>query len=96
MSNASHAVDQRLARWLLMYHDRVEGSEVDLTHEFLAIMLAVRRPSVTTALHVLEGEGLIRSERGCVIVRIRKALEDYAGAVYGAPEREYRRLTGEL
>jgi CRP-like cAMP-binding protein len=96
LSNAVHAVDQRLARWLLMSDDRLDGPEIPLTHEFLSIMLGVRRPSVTTALHVLEGEGLIRSLRGCVVVRNRAALEAFAGDAYGASEAEYARLIGPL
>ncbi len=78
LSNAVHQIDERLARWLLMTHDRIDGDEMPLTHEFLAIMLGVRRPSVTTALHALEGNGFIRSERGCVIIRSRAGLEVFA------------------
>lgn len=54
-------------------------------------MLAIRRPSVTTSLHVLEGNHFIRSERGVIIVRDREALKAFASA-YGTPEREYERL----
>lgn len=96
LSNAVHQIDERLARWILMCHDRMDGDDLPLTHEFMAIMLAVRRPSVTTALHVLEGNGFIRSERGCIIVRNRAALQEFAGDSYGAPEREYERLIGPL
>ena len=53
LANAVHPVAERLARWLLMCHDRSDGDEMPLTHDFLSVMLAVRRPSVTTALHVL-------------------------------------------
>ena len=94
LSNAVHSIDERLARWLLMCHDRVEGNEIALTHEFISIMLAVRRPSVTTALHVLEGNRFIRSERGHITIRDRTALEEFAGDAYGKPEAEYRRLIG--
>lgn len=96
LSNAVHSVDERLARWLLMCHDRVDGNEIALTHEFISLMLAVRRPSVTTALHILEGQKLIRAERGRISVRDRNALERFAGDAYGKPEQEYRRLIGEL
>jgi CRP-like cAMP-binding protein len=96
LSNAVHQIDERLARWLLMCHDRVDGNDLALTHDFLSIMLAVRRPSVTTALHVLEGNGFIRSERGCIVVRNRAALEEFASDSYGAPEREYKRLIGPM
>ncbi len=96
LSNAVHQVDERLARWLLMAQDRVGGSELAITHEYIALMLAVRRPSVTTALHVLEGNGFIRSERGLIVIRNREAMKDYARDAYGRPEEEYRELLGEM
>lgn len=96
LSNAVHQVNERLARWILMCHDRVDSDDIPLTHEFLSIMLAVRRPTVTTGLHVLEGNHFIRSERGYVTVRNRHALEQFAGDAYGQPEAEYRRLIGPL
>ena len=92
LSNAVHHIDERLARWILMCHDRTDNDEISLTHEFLSIMLAVRRPSVTTALHVLEGRKLIFSERGVIIVRNRAALQVFARDAYGASEKEYERL----
>jgi CRP-like cAMP-binding protein len=95
LSNAIHPVDVRLARWILMCHDRVDGDEIDLTHEFLAIMLSVRRPSVTVSLHVLEGKQFIQSNRGTIIVRNRAALERFAADAYGGTEREYKRLFGK-
>ena len=96
LSNAVHPIEERLARWLLMCHDRLDGDELPLTHEFMSIMLAVRRPSVTTSLHVLEGNGFIRAERGLVVVRNRTGLEEFAADGYGPPEREYERLVGKL
>lgn len=96
LSNAIHHVDERCARWLLMVHDRVDGDDIPITHEFLSLMLAVRRPSVTTALHVLEGKGLIRAERGWITIRNRAALEDFAGDAYGKSENEYKRLIGSM
>lgn len=96
LSNAVHHIDERLARWILMCHDRTDGDEISLTHEFLSIMLAVRRPSVTTALHVLEGRKLIYSARGVIIVRDRAALEQFAQDAYGEAEREYERLLCSL
>lgn len=92
LSNAMHPVEERLARWILMCHDRQVGDELELTHGFIAIMLGVRRPSVTTSLHVLEGNGFIRCERGWIIVRDREKLEMFAADAYGKPEAEYRRL----
>ena len=92
--NATYQIEARLARWILMCHDRIDGDRLPLTHDFLSIMLAVRRQSVTTALHVLEGKHLINAERGLIIVRERKSLEDFAGDAYGQPEEEYRKLVG--
>ena len=96
LANAVHQVDERLARWLLMCHDRSESDDIALTHHFMSVMLSVRRPSVTNALHVLEGNGFIHAERGYVTMRDRPALEEFAGDAYGKPEAEYRRLIGPL
>ncbi len=90
LSNGVHGIDERLARWLLMCDDRTDGMEIALTHNYISIMLAVRRPSVTTALHVLEGNGYIRNERGVIVIRDRKGLEGFAADAHGAPEAEYR------
>lgn len=96
ISNAIHEVTERLARWLLMCHDRVPGNEIALTHEFLSMMLGVRRPSITTSLHILEGNGYIKAERANITIRNRAALEEFAQDAYGKPEREYRRLMKDL
>ncbi len=93
-SYAHDLMEARLARWLLMCHDRLEGDEIVLTHEFLSSMLGSQRSSVTVTLHVLEGIGAIRSNRGVVIVRYRAKLEDLAGSAYGSPEAEFDRLIG--
>ena len=94
LSNTLYTVEERLARWLLMSHDRQDGDEIPLTHDFLALMLGVRRPSVTIALHSLEGLGFIRATRGLVTIRKRSDLQDFAGSAYGTPEAEYERLIG--
>jgi CRP-like cAMP-binding protein len=96
LCNANYRVDQRLARWLLMCNDRMGGDEIALTHDFIALMLAVRRPSVTDALHVLEGQKLVFTERGRITIRDRAGLEDFTGSAYGAAEEEYRRLIGPI
>lgn len=88
-ANAHGRLEERLARWLLMYHDRIDGNELPLVHEFLAVMLAVRRPGVTEALHILEGKGQIRSTRGKVTILDRSGLIETAGGYYGQPEAEY-------
>jgi CRP-like cAMP-binding protein len=94
-ANAEHTVEMRLARWLLMCHDRTDGDDLGLTHEFLSMMLGVRRPGVTTAIHVLEGNHLIRASRGLITVRNREGLETLADNAYGMPEAEYARLMAE-
>jgi CRP-like cAMP-binding protein len=94
VANACAKLDQRLARWILMADDRVDGSSLPLTHEFLSLMLGVRRAGVTEALHVLESKGLISSSRGAILVRNRKGIERSAGGTYGVPEKELRRLMG--
>ena len=91
LADAKCLVEQRLARWLLMAHDRL-GDELPLTHDFFALMLGVRRPSVTDALHILEERQCIKSERSLVTIRNRAKLEGLAGDAYGVPEAEYRRL----
>jgi CRP-like cAMP-binding protein len=92
LSNGRRSVEQRLARWLLMSQDRIGGDKIALTHEFLALMLGVRRPGVTMALHVLEGNKLIRSTRGLITVLNRAGLEKAAGASYGIAEAEAQRV----
>lgn len=95
-TNAHHRVEARLARWLLMCHDRVDSDEIPLTHEFMGMMIAAERSGVTVTLHILEGAGMIQSRRGRVIIRSRDKLEELAGDSYGVPEAEYRQLIGPI
>lgn len=92
ISSLTQPVDTRLCRWTLMAHDRVEGDDIEVTHTEIAVMLAIRRASVTDALHILEGERLIRGSRGRVTVRDRSGLLRRAGNTYGFAEKEYSRL----
>lgn len=92
VSSLTQPVEMRLSRWTLMAHDRIEGDEIKVTHDEIAVMLGVRRASVTDALHSLEGEGLIQSRRGRVTVRDRDGLQRLAGQTYGFFEAEYSRL----
>ena len=94
VSNAQSRLDARLARWLLMAHDRIGEDTLTLTHEFLSLMLGVRRAGVTEALHTLREQGLISYGRGLITVQDRKGMERKAGEAYGTPEAEYRRLIG--
>jgi CRP-like cAMP-binding protein len=94
LANACHVIEQRLARWLLMCHDRVDGDDLATTHEFLSLMLSVRRAGVTVALQALEERGLISTKRGQIAVLDRARLEAVAGDSYGLCEAEYERLIG--
>jgi CRP-like cAMP-binding protein len=73
--NRLHVIEQRCARWLLMSQDRVGRNRFDLTQEFLAEMLGVRRPGVTVAMGILEKAGLITHGRGTIAVVDRPGLE---------------------
>ena len=90
-SNLRDPIEKRLARWLLMNHDRLEGNRIPLTHDQLGVMLGVRRASVTDTLHILEGQSLIRSGRGVIEIQRRSELETFAGEAYGFAEAEYAR-----
>jgi CRP-like cAMP-binding protein len=92
VSSLIHPVATRLCRWTLMAQDRIGSDEIKVTHDVLALMLATRRASVTDALHILEGEGLIRSCRGRIVVLDREGLRRQAGDTYGFYEAEYTRL----
>jgi CRP-like cAMP-binding protein len=90
--NGSSVLGERLARWLLMSHDRLDGNDLPITHQFLGIMLGVRRAGVTNALHILDDMGVIRARRGLIQIVDREKLAAAAGDSYGVPEAEYRRL----
>ncbi|TDW35790.1 CRP-like cAMP-binding protein [Rhizobium azibense] len=94
LANARYSMQERLARWLLMCHDRLDGDNLAVTHEFLALMLGVRRSGVTDQLHILEGRRAVRSTRGNVRILNRDMLLDIAGGCYGVPEREYEKVVG--
>ena len=92
MANGRSKLEDRLARWLLMAHDRRDVDELNITHEFLSIMLGVRRPGVTVALNLLEKKGLIKSHRGVTTIVDRKGLRQASNGAYGEPEAEFDRL----
>ncbi|WP_342772540.1 helix-turn-helix domain-containing protein [Methylobacterium radiodurans] len=94
-AHAALNLESRLARWLLMCLDRIEGDELALTHEFLSMMLGVQRAGVTLALQSLEGSGLIRNRRKRVLIRDRRGLEALTHGSYGAPEAAYARLIAQ-
>lgn len=90
--NALHSLAERLAKWLLMSHDRRRGDELPLTHEFLSMMLGVRRAGVTEAAVVLQTEGLIKYRRGHITVVDREGLEGFACECYPVLKAEFDRF----
>ncbi|WP_043344372.1 Crp/Fnr family transcriptional regulator [Belnapia moabensis] len=92
--NGRHHTDQRLARWLLMGHDRAEGDEYPMTHEFLSMMLGVRRAGVTVSAGALQKAGHIQYGRGRITITDRPGLESVACECYGMVRRAHDSLFG--
>ncbi len=90
--NRVHELAERLARWLLMCHDRMQADDLHITHEFLSMMLGTRRSSVTVAAGMLQKAGLIEHTRGCVHIENRKGLEEASCECYAVIREEYERL----
>lgn len=88
--NCFHDVHQRLARWLLMTHDRAHSDHFHLTHQFLATMLGVRRSAVTIAAGHLQHQGMITYSRGQIQVVSRSKLLDSSCACYGQAIDSYQ------
>jgi CRP-like cAMP-binding protein len=87
--NRRHPVDERCARWLLMTHDRVDADDFPMTHEFLADMLGIRRPSVSIAMSNLNRSGFISYRRGKVAVLDREGLEKAACECYNVVRQQF-------
>ena len=87
LANGTATLEERLGRWLLMAADRLDGEEVPLTHEFLSLMLGVRRAGVTVGLHYLEQRGLISLARKQIMITDRDGLKAAANGTYYQPER---------
>ncbi len=87
--NVRHAIEGRLARWLLMYSDRLDRKEFELTQEFMANMLGVRRASVTEVAVRLQEHGLIEYSRGRVKIIDREGLEKFACECYAVVKEKY-------
>jgi CRP-like cAMP-binding protein len=94
VTNSRGKLEERLSRWLLMAHDRVEGQMIPITHDLLSVMLGVRRPGVTTALQYLEDRKAVATARGRITIRDRALLKAMAGPFYGPSETAQTRLTG--
>ncbi len=92
LANAKGKLEERLARWLLMVHDRTEGDHLKLTHEFIGLMLGTQRSGVTLAVGNLEDRHLINCSRADIQVLDRKGLTALANGLYGVPEAEFSRL----
>ena len=93
--NAHHELGQRLARWLLGAHDRSGVAQLSLTQDLIAVMLGVRRSTVSIAASTLQKAGVIRYQHGRITILNRNGLEDAACECYEAVTGEYRRLFGE-
>jgi CRP-like cAMP-binding protein len=89
-----HSLEQRCCRWLLMTHDRMPSDTFLLTHEFLAMMLGVRRAGVSVAAGALQRAGLIRYHRGRITILDRQGLEERACECYAVTKAEFDRLLG--
>ena len=92
--NGRHHIEQRLARWILMAHDRAEDDDLPLTQEFLALMLCVQRPSITVVARTLQQAGIIRYANGTITVLDRDGLEATACDCYRAVRERFDRLLG--
>jgi CRP-like cAMP-binding protein len=92
--NGRHGLEQRLARWLLMAHDRADSDNLQITQEFLSMMLCVYRPTVSVAARALQRAGIIRIGRGRITVLDREALEACACDCYGIVKKRIARLLG--
>lgn len=90
--NATHSVEHRCARWLLMTHDRAEADTFELTQEFLAVMLSVRRASVNQVGNMFQKAGLIRYSRGKITILDRAGLEAASCECYGIIRRVFEQL----
>ncbi len=94
--NRAHDTKARMARWLLMTHDRVDGVEFPLTQEFLGQMLGVRRPAVSLAGVALQRDGVIKYRRGKITVVDRGGLERAACLCYKRIRREFIQHFGDI
>lgn len=92
--NRAHPIDGRLAKWLLMCQDRAQASELQLTHEFIAVMLGARRAGVSEAASRLQDEGIIRYRRGHVQILDNQMLEAHSCECYSVVKKEFERLLG--
>ncbi len=93
--NGHHSLEERLARWMLMAHDRAEGDQFPMTHEFMAMMLGVRRSGVTVTAGALKQAGMISYGNGQMTILDRSGLEATACECYGTVQRHFKQLFGD-
>ena len=86
LANGRSKIEERLARWLLLADDRIDGDQLPLTHEFLGLMLGTHRPGVTNALNALKDDGLIATRRAGITILNRKAMEKKSNGTYVPPD----------
>jgi CRP-like cAMP-binding protein len=96
LCRSHHAVNKRLARWLLQSFDRVSAPALQLTHECLATILGVRREAISLSLHRLHTAGAVVAKRGRVALKDRDRLEARACDCYAVFSAELRKLLGEI
>jgi CRP-like cAMP-binding protein len=92
--NGLHTLEKRCCRWLLLSQTRMKSNELPFTHEFLSMMLGVRRPSVTDVLQSLQERGFISAQRGKIVVLDREGLERTACECYRTVREEFERILG--
>lgn len=92
--NRLHSLEQRCARWILKTHDRVRGDHLPLTQQFLAFMLGVRRAGVSVAAEALQRAGLIRYQRGKIMILDREGLEAASCPCYAINRDNFQRVVG--
>jgi CRP-like cAMP-binding protein len=94
--NGLHSVEQRCCRWLVTLSDRIGSDDLKLTHELLATMLGVRRPSVTLVIVSLQRKGIVETQRGNLRIVDRKALEQFSCECYASVRAAFTRLLPEV
>ena len=92
--NGRHGLEQRLARWVLMAHDRADSDDLPLTQDFIALMLGVHRPSITVTAGILQRAGLIRYAGGRITILDRASLEAASCDCYALVRRRFTLLLG--
>ncbi len=95
LCNRLHTVEERLARWLLMCRDRSKNDEMNLTQEFLGIMLGANRATVTLSAINLQSAGFITYSRGKIMIIDREGLENFCCECYEMVKKEYDRIMNQ-